>query len=146
MIFLVLLSKFAFKPIAQALRDREQSIENKLSAGERAKGELDKLKKQNEDLLKAARAEREEMLKEAKLQASKLVADAEESAKAQSNKIIQAGQEVIQNEKKAALAEVRNQVATLSVSIAEKLLQKELENKATQDKLVDDLLKTVSAN
>lgn len=143
---LIVLSKTAFKPIAKALKSREESIEKALKAADSAKEEVSALKSEIVDMKKAARAERAEILKEAKASGAKIMAEAQEKAKAEGAKIIAAAHESIRSEKDAALADIRRQVATLSVQIAEKLIERDLENKGAQERLLDQLLdKAISA-
>lgn len=141
-----LLSKFAWKPIVQALDERERSIEDALSKAEMAKLEMAKLISENEDLLKEARIERDGILKEAKEIKDQLINDAKDQAKAEGAKMIEAAKSEITNQKLAAMAEIKNQVSTLSLEIAEKVLRKQLEDKGKQQDLVNDLLKEVKLN
>jgi len=141
-----LLGQFAFKPIVNAIKEREQTIEDQLNAAKSAREEMHNLTKENERLIAEGRAEREKIIAEAKKVASKMIEDAEHKAKHESAKIIAAAQEAIQNEKKIAMAEVRSQVATLSVQIAEKLIKKELERTGAQESLIDAYLKETKLN
>lgn len=145
-IVVIVVGRFAVKPLAEALKARENSIAEQLNAAAKAKEDILKISKDNEKLLQQAREERDSILKEAQARASKTLSDAQESAKAESNRIITAAQEAIQNEKNAALAEVKNQVAVLSIEVAEKILRGQLENKDNQKKFVADLLKDVKVN
>ena len=117
-----LLRKFAWKPILGAVNDREEGIKNALDAAENAKKEMATLQADNDKLLKEARAEREAMLKEARSLKDKIVADAKEEAQAEASKLMEQAQANIQAEQNAALAEIKTQVATLSVDIAEKVV------------------------
>lgn len=141
-----LLSKFAWKPIVKALDERERSIEDSLSKAEMAKEEMAKLTSENELLLKQARIERDEILKQAKLLKDQIVSDAKTSAQAEGSKMIEKARIEIENQKIAAIAEVKDQVATLSIQIAEKLLRKQFEDQSKQNSLVADLLKEVKLN
>jgi F-type H+-transporting ATPase subunit b len=141
-----LLSKFAWKPIVKALDERERSIEDALSRAEMAKEEMSKLTSENELLLKQARIERDEILKQAKLLKDQIVSDAKASAQTEGSKMIEKARIEIENQKFAAIAEVKNQVATLSIEIAEKLLRKQFEDQNRQNALVTDLLKEVKLN
>src|SRR6476661_846334 len=124
-LLLVILRKFAWKPILSAIDERERSIENALEAAEKAKMEMARLTNENEQLLKDARAERDQILKEAKELKDQIVADAKNSAQVEGNKLIEKAKIEIDNQKAAALAEVKSQVATLSIEIAEKVLRKQ---------------------
>lgn len=139
-----LLKKFAWKPILNAVNEREEGIKNALTSAEQAKLEMENLKADNDKLLKEARAEREAMLKEARAMKDKIVADAKSEAQAEANKLIAQAQANIQAEKNAALADIKTQVATLSVEIAEKVVKQELDNKDKQLALVDGLLSEVT--
>lgn len=141
-----LLSKFAWKPIVQALDERERSIEDALSKAEMAKAEMAKLISENEDLLKEARLERDSILKEAKEIKDQIINDAKDSAKTEGAKLIEKAKDEINNQKLAAMAEIKNQVSSLSLAIAEKVLRKQLEDQDKQQALVNDLLKEVKLN
>src|SRR5690606_14553645 len=129
LLLLILLRKFAWKPIMQAIGDREKSIEDALTAAEKAKEEMARLTNENEQLLKAARAERDVILKEAKELKDQIVADAKLQAQAEGAKLIDQARKEIDDQKKRALAEVKSQVSSLSLDIARKVLQKEFEDK-----------------
>lgn len=137
---ILLLVKFAWKPILNSLNEREEGISNALESAENARKEMQNLQADNDKLLKEARAEREAMLKEAREIKDKLIADSREQAKIEGDKIVLQAQAAIESEKKAAMADIKNQVADLSVMIAEKVLKQELSNKDKQLKLVDELL------
>jgi F-type H+-transporting ATPase subunit b len=141
-----LLSKYAWKPIVKALDERERSIEDALAKAEMAKEEMAKLTNENEQLLKQARIERDAILKEAKELKDQIVSDAKTSAQTEGAKMIEKARIEIDNQKIAAMAEVKNQVATLSVQIAEKVLRKQFEDQSKQDALVSELLKEVKLN
>ena len=146
LILLVLLRKFAWKPITEALNERERSIEDALAKAEMAKEEMAKLTSENEQLLREARIERDQILKEAKELKDQIVNDAKASAQAEGAKMIEKAQNEINNQKIAALAEVKGQVATLSLEIAEKVLRNRFEDQNKQQELVSDLLKKVELN
>ncbi len=139
-LLLILLRRFAWKPILNAVNDREEGIKNALAAAEEAKKEMQNVTADSEKLLQEARAEREAMLKEARQIREKMIADAKEQAQTEGDKMIRAAQQSIEGEKKAAIADIKNQVASLSVEIAEKVLRDELDNKNKQLKLVDTLV------
>lgn len=146
LIFLFLMRKFAWKPILGAVNKREASINDALAAAEKAKLEMENLQADNQKLLQEARAEREEMMKEARNVREKMIADAKEEAEAQADKMISKAQEAIENEKRAAVAEVKKQVAELSLDIAEKVVKKELSSKDKQMELVDQMLGDAKLN
>ena len=139
-LLLLLLRKFAWKPILNAVNEREEGIRRALAAAEDAKKEMQNVTADSEKLLQEARAEREAMLKEAREIKDKMIADAKAEAQAEGDKIVAKAQESIEGEKKAAINDIKNQVAELSVEIAEKVLRNQLENKDKQLKLVDDLV------
>lgn len=141
---LFLLKKFAWKPILEAVNTREEGIKNALASAEDAKKEMQNLNADNERLLKEARAERDAMMKEAREIKESMISDAKEEAKAEGAKIIEQAQATIQSEKNAAISELKNQVAELSVGIAEKVVRKELANDKDQSQLIEDLLKEVT--
>lgn len=132
----LLLRKFAWKPILDAVEKRESGIEDALKAAENAKLEMQNLQADNDRLLKEARAEREAMLKEAREIKAKMVADAKDEAQVQANQMIEAAQSAIESEKRLAMTELKNQVATLSLEIAEKVVREELSSKDKQMDLV----------
>lgn len=139
-ILIVLLGKFAWKPILSALSDREEGIANALAAAENAKIEMAKLEASNEAAAQEARAQRDVMLKEAREIKEQMIADASVQAQEKADKIIANAQEAILAEKKAALADIKSQVASLSVDIAEKVTRKELSEKDAQLALIDKML------
>jgi F-type H+-transporting ATPase subunit b len=143
---LVILRKFAWKPILKALSDREESISEALNTAKKAKEEMASLKADNERLLNEARSERDKMLKEAREAKDIIVGEAKTKAQAEANKIMTSARETINNEKMAAITELKNQVASMSIDIAEKILRHELSKDEKQKSLVDSLLKDVSLN
>jgi len=145
-IVLVILKKFAWKPILGALKEREEFIENSLTEARRAKEEMALLKHQNEDLMKDAQVEREKILKEARDMKNQIIADAKDKAKETGDKLIQQAREEIQSEKKAAVSEIKGQVASLSIEIAERILKTELAEDKKQKVLIDNLLEEVKLN
>lgn len=145
-ILVILLRKYAWKPILTSLNNREEKIKDDLESAEKARMEMQNLKADNEALLKEAREERDSMLKEARQMKDKMISEASEEAKQKADKIVADAQVVIQQEKKEALAEIKEQVASLSIEIAEKVIQKELGNKKDQMELVDDMLADVTVN
>ncbi len=145
-IFFFLLKKYAWKPILGAVKGREEAINNALESAENAKKEMQNVTADSERLLKEARAEREAMLREARDIKDKIVADAKEQSKVEGDKIIAQAQATIESEKKAAVADIKNQVANLSVEIAEKVIKEQLSNKDKQLKLVEDMLGDIKLN
>lgn len=141
---ILLLRKFAWKPILDAVNERETSIKDALNSAEEAKKEMAFIQEDNQKVLKEARAEREALLKDARSNGADIVVQAKAEAKAEADKIIAQAQESIQNEKRAAINELKNQVAQISLEIAEKVIDSELDNKDKQAKLVDKLIKDAS--
>ncbi len=146
LVLIFLLVKFAWKPILNALNDREEGIKNALDSAEKAKLEMENLQADNNKLLKEARAEREAMLKEARDLKNKMIEDAKGEAQAEAAKLVAQAQASIESEKKAAIADLKSQVANLSIDIAEKVVQGELSNKGKQEKLVESLLGDATLN
>ncbi|WP_438977730.1 F0F1 ATP synthase subunit B [Polaribacter sp.] len=141
-----LMVKFAWKPILNSLEERESGIEDALAAAENARKEMQNLQADNERLVKEARAERDAMMKEARDIRDKMIAEAKEDAKEVTTKLIENAQASIQQEKQAALAELKKNVAELSIGIAETVIKKELSSKKDQLKLVEETLKDVTLN
>lgn len=146
LILLVLLAKFAWRPILGSLKEREDSIDQALRMAQQARQEMQSLKADNEKLLADARHERDQMLKEGQAIATKLVEQAKATAVEEANRISQQAREAIQQEKNQALAEVKNTAAQLSIDIAERVLRRELADPAAQQKLVEEYLKDVKLN
>jgi F-type H+-transporting ATPase subunit b len=146
LILMFILTKFAWKPILKAVKERESSIEEALESAEKAKLAMAELKSNNEDLLNEARAERDGMLKEARGIKDKIVADAKITAKEEAEKIVVAAKESIHHEKMAAITELKNQVAVLSIEIAEKILKDELSSTDKQKAIVDNIVKDINLN
>ena len=143
---ILLLKKFAWKPILDSVNDREEGIKDALDAAEKAKLEMQNLQADNQKLLQEARAEREAMLKDARDIKNKMIEDAKGEAQEQANKMITQAQAAIESEKKAAMAELKSQVAGLSLDIAEKVVREELSNKDKQLKLVESMLGEAKLN
>nr|WP_315141822.1 F0F1 ATP synthase subunit B [uncultured Flavobacterium sp.] len=141
-----LLKKFAWKPILDAVNDREEGIKNALESAENARKEMQNLQADNQRILQEARLERDNMLKDAREMKEKMVADAKNEAQVQGQKMIEQAKAAIESEKNAAMAELKLQVSTVSLSIAEKVLRDELSNKEAQTKLVEKMLGDVKLN
>ncbi|MDQ7916572.1 F0F1 ATP synthase subunit B [Mesonia sp. MT50] len=146
LVLLFLMAKFAWKPILNSIRQREDSINDALASAESARLEMTNLKANNEKLLKEAREERDGMIKEARQIKEKMIADASDDAQVKANQMISAAQDAIKMEKQAALNEIKTQVATLSIEIAEKVVSKELTSKEDHMKLVASMLDDVKLN
>jgi F-type H+-transporting ATPase subunit b len=146
LVLLLLMAKFAWKPILTSVRNREESINDALSSAEKARKEMQNLKADNEQLLKEARAERDAILKEARELKEKTIASATEEAKAKADKVVADAKKSIELEKQSAMAELKNQVAELSVEIAEKIVRKELSGKNEQHQMIEKMLGDAKLN
>jgi len=145
-IVLFILKKFAWKPILKALKDRETSIRDALMSADTAKKEMEKLKADNEVIMAEARAEKEKIVQEAKQIREKLIGDAKNDAAEEAKKLLKSARIDIENEKVAAIQEVKNKVAELSIEIAEKILREKLADTAEQRSMIDRLVKDVMPN
>ncbi len=143
---LLLLRKFAWKPILTAVNAREENITNALSAAEEAKKEMANLTASNERLLNEAREERDALMKEAREMKAEIVAKAKEEAQGEGEKMIASAKATIEMERKAAIADLKNQVATLSIDIAEKVVKGTLTGDDKQKALVNELVEEVNLN
>src|SRR5258705_7393285 len=146
LIVLLILGKFAWKPILKALKERETSIEDALRSADKAREAMENLKTDNEKLLSEARAERERMLREARDTKDAIINEAKGKATTEANRLLQMAREAINNEKQAAITELKNQVAMLSIEIAEKILREQLKDSAKQKELAEKYLKEVKMN
>ncbi|MES2559697.1 MAG: F0F1 ATP synthase subunit B [Bacteroidota bacterium] len=146
LVLFFLLTKFAWKPITAALQEREDSIDEALKAAENARKQMEKLTADNEKLLNQARAERDAMLKDANDMKESIIAQAKKSAVEEGNKMIANAKASIEQEKVAAMNELKTQVALLSVDMAEKILRTKMEDRAQQEAYVNENLKSISLN
>lgn len=145
-VLILLLVKFAWKPIMTSIYAREEGIANALASAEAARKEMHNLQADNQRILQEARLERDAMIKEAREIKEKMIADAKALATEQGDKMIEQAKATITSEKNAAMAELKNQVAGLSLEIAEKLLKNELSDKGAQTALVEKMLGDVKLN
>jgi len=145
-VLLIVLRKYAWKPILGAVEEREKSIEDSLASAEKAREEMERLQADNNRILAEARAERDTILKEAREIKDKMINDAKSEAGSQAEKIIANAKEQIQNEKMAAVTDLKNQVAEMSIEIAELVLGKELSDKSKQGELVKEQLDKFKLN
>lgn len=145
-IVFLLLKKFAWKPIMKSLGEREKHISDSIATADRVKAEMAQLKNENEALMAQAREERSLMLKEARETRDKIVQEAKDKAKAEANKIVAEAQVTLEQQKQAAITDVKNQVGNLVVEIAEKVLRRELASKAAQEQYIQELSKDVKLN
>lgn len=146
LIVFFLLKKFAWTPILSMLKEREESIENALQAAEKAKFEMARLQANNEQLIQEAKAERDAILKSARDAKENMISEAKEKATEEADRLIAIARETINNEKMAAVTELKNQVAKLSVEIAEKIIKGELANKDSQKELIGKYLEEAKLN
>jgi F-type H+-transporting ATPase subunit b len=146
LIVFLLLKKFAWKPILSSLKERETTISDSIAAAERVKADMTQLKNENELLLAKAREERTQLLKDARDTRDKMISEAKELAKVEANKIIVEAQAAIQQQKMAAITEVKNQVGNLVIEVSRKVLGHELNNSTAQDQLVQQMIEEVKLN
>lgn len=140
------LAKFAWKPILKALKDRERSINKSLTAAQRAKEEMAKIEFGNEKITALAKIERDNLLKEAKELKDKIIEEAKEEARKEAKQIIDQAVQSVHKEKNEAINEIKNQIAALSVDIAEKLIKQKLTDESKQKKLLDSLIENIDLN
>ena len=140
---LLLLAKYAWRPILEAVEERENTIKDSLEAAEKAKADMEAVQADNKRILKEALAERDALLADAKKASTQMINDAKEAAQVEAEKIAAAAQEAIQQEKNAAINDLKNQVASLSIDIAQKVVQGELADAKKQEALVEKLIKEI---
>jgi F-type H+-transporting ATPase subunit b len=145
-LFFLLLSKFAWKPILAAVKARDEMIRSSLESAEKAKEDMLKMQSDNEAILRKAREERENILKEAREVRDKLIGEAKGKASEEAERLIEKARQGIESEKRKALSEIKEQVASLSVEIASRLLGEKLTQTGEQDKLIDKYLKEIDFN
>jgi F-type H+-transporting ATPase subunit b len=143
---LLLMAKYAWKPILSAVEERENTIKDSLEAAGKAKADMEAIQADNKRILKEARAEREALLAEAKKASTQMINEAKDAAKTEADKIAAAAQEAIVQEKNAAINDIKNQMASLSIDIAEKIVQGELADQNKQEQLVEKLVKEIEIN
>lgn len=146
LLLMFILTKFIWKPILGAVKTREDNIQDALDLAEKTKAEMKKLQTQNENLLKEARAERDEMIKDAKATSTKMIDDSRNKAKEEAEKIIKNAQASIAAEKNAAIAELKNQVATIALEIAEKVVHEQMTDDAKQKALASKFAENIRLN
>ncbi len=146
LIVFFILKKFAWKPILSSLKDREEGIADAIATAEKVKAEMVLLKSENEALMAKAREERAAMIKEAKEASDKMLANAKEKAKSEYDRIVADAQMAIQQQKNAALTDVKNQAGNLIIEVAEKILRRELSDRAAQESYIKQLTDDVTLN
>jgi|SRR5690625_1614312 len=145
-VLIIILKKYAWGPILNAINSREEGIRTALESAEKARLEMQNLKSDNEKLMQEAREERDQMLKDARNIRQNMIAEATEEAESRANDMIAKAKEAIRAEKQTAMSDIKAQVADLSIGIAEKVVRQELDNKDKQMQLVNDMLKDVELN
>lgn len=146
LLFWFLMAKFAFRPIADALAKREGDIQDAMDMAKTTKLEMANMKAENEKLLAEAREERSKIIQEAKDIKNQMVSEAKDKAKEEANKIVSNAMSDIENQKKAAIAEVKSELGAMALSIAERVIRKELKGNAEQEAYVNALVKEVNLN
>lgn len=146
LLLVLILGKFAWKPVLKMLKERENKIEDSLKQAEKAHEEMKQLKFSNEELLRDAKNERDSILREARVIREKLIEEARAKATEEADRIVESAKESLKYEKLQALTELKNQIALLSVDIAEKLLQDELSKDDKQNKLIEKFLSEINFN
>jgi len=146
LLFWFLMSRFAFKPIGAALKQRETDIQNALDEAKKAREEMSHLQAENEKLLAQAREERSAILKEAKDAKDEIIAEAKERANAEYKRKVESAIQDIENQKMAAVVSLKNEVGQMAVDIAEKILRKELSNKTEQEAYAKSLTDSIQLN
>ena len=141
-----ILRKYAWPAIMKGLNEREAKINDSIATAQKVKLEMAQLKSENEALLASAREERAAMLKEAKHIKDKMISDAKDEAKVQASKIITDAHASINNQKMAAITEIKNQVGKLVIEVSEKVLRRELGNKSAQETYIKDLAEEIKLN
>ncbi|PWH85535.1 F0F1 ATP synthase subunit B [Brumimicrobium oceani] len=145
-ILMFILTKFIWKPIMAAVNNREENIQEALDMAKKTKAEMEKLQTQNANLLKEARIERDEMIKEAKVTSDGMIDAAKKKAQIEADRIVENARISLEAEKNAAVAELKNQVATIGLEIAEKILRQELSTDEKQKQLAESFAKDINLN
>jgi len=146
LIVLFVLYKFAWKPIMEAVNEREITIVDSLNQAKLARQQVENLKAENDIIIREAKVERDQILKEAREIKDRIVGEAKDAAKAEGDKMVEAARQTIHAEKSAAVADIKNQIGALSVNIAESILKKNLDNDSAQNELVEKILNTSNLN
>ena len=145
-ILLILLSKLAWKPILNAIQEREVTIVDSLNQAKLARQEVENLKAENEIIIREAKIQRDQILKEAREIKDRIVGEAKDAAKAEGDKMLEQARQTIQAEKAAAMADIKSQIGLLSVNIAESILKEKLDSSTAQDALVANILNSSNLN
>ena len=145
-VILFILKKYAWKPILNALIEREITIDTALKSADKAKEEMEQLKADNEKIIKEAKNERDNLLKDTRQLKDKIISEAKQKAISEGKKMIEDARGKIESEKEAALDEIKNQVVSFSIEIAEKILKKKLEKTKDQKDLINELIDEIKIN
>lgn len=135
------IAKFAFPIINNALKKREKEITEALEQANRTHEEMKNLQERNEEMLKKAQEERDKMLNDARIFRDKIIEEAKEKAKEETNRLVGTAKEIIENERKAAMIEIKNEIANISIKVAEKILEKELSKDEAQIEYINKIIK-----
>ena len=146
LLLVFILKKYAWKPILDAVEKRSKSIEDAINAADQAKASLAELHEEREKIKKESLAQRDALLKDANETKNQIISEAKTKAKEETDKILTSAREVIKTEKLAAITELKNQVAVLSLEIAEKIVKDQLSSDDKQKALVDSMIKDVNLN
>lgn len=146
LVLLFLLRRFAWKPILKAVNEREDNIQDSLDMAKQVKAEMQELQTKNENLMKEARIERDQMIKEAKETSTQMIEEAKGKSKVEADKILKDARASIESEKNAAITELKSQVATVALEIAEKVIREELSSDKKQTELASKLADDISLN
>jgi len=140
LVLLFILTKFAWKPIATSLKEREQNIQSALDLAEQTRAEMARLQADNQKQQAEARAERDAIIRNAKETSDRMIAEARDKASEEGRRVLEQAREAMQTERQALVAQMRKEMIDISLEIAEKVLRRELSDKAAQEKLVQDLV------
>lgn len=146
LLLVLILRKFAWKPIIDGLNDREHEIQSALDLAEQTRAEMAKLMANNEKMVAEANAARDKIIRDAKEASDRMILEAKDKAIAEGQHMIDNARETILNEQQAAIAKMKEEVATLSLKIAEKVLHRELSDRSSQEKLIADLASSARLN
>lgn len=145
-IVLFILGRYAWRPILYSLKERERSIDEALGSADKAREEIKELKASNEKLLEEARLEQDKILKNARETSDRIIDDSKHKAKEETNRILETAREQIENERSAAMSELIKEIASVSIEIAEKILEKELKSPENQKKHIEELVDKIKFN
>jgi F-type H+-transporting ATPase subunit b len=143
---LIILRKYAWNPILKGLHERETNIAEAIATAEKVKAEMAQLKSEHETLLIKAREERASIIKEAKESSDKMLAEAKEKAKKEYDRILAEAQDAIEQQKNAAIIDVKNKIGSLVIEVSEKVLRKELSNVKEQEQYIHQLATEIQLN